>query len=163
MSKDYIKDVFMVLIGDEKLKRLLWYPPENILTNTPDPLSPTLPDISNDDDTNWKVIEDRILRTSKSDDLADEPKCRVYLYLGDVVPTSHSVYVKQNIVIDVLWNEVFDIDQRSNSIALCLKDILVNKYITGMGKMMYEDGNPINSPKNYSGYRHIFQVGSTRS
>lgn len=163
MSKNYIKDVFTVLINDENLKRLLWYPPENILTNTPSPLSPTLPNISDDEELNWTVIEDRILVNSKSDDLVDEPKCRIYLYIGDVHPTGNRFYIKQDIVIDILWEELFDTDLRLDSITQTLKSLLVGKHITGIGKMEYYDGMPIGTPKNYSGYRHIFQVGSTKS
>ena len=161
MSKNYIKDAFDVLIGSETLKRLLWYPPRD--TDNFDPLSPLLPNISDDDELNWQVIEDRILLNSKSDDLAENEKCRVYLYLGDVNSTNHPIFVKQEIVIDVLWHELFDNDLRFNSITQELKSLLSNKQITGIGKMEYNDGMPINAPKNYSAYRHIFQVGSTKS
>lgn len=163
MSKNYILDTYNVLISSENLKRLLWYQPEDLLRNIPPPLSPDFPNISDDEELNWKVIDDRILLNSKSDDLADDPKCRIYLYLGDVHPTGHSIYVKQDIVIDVLWNELYDNDLRFVSISQTLKDLLVGKYITGIGRCEYYDGMPINSPKNYSGYRHIFQVGSTKS
>jgi hypothetical protein len=159
MGKNHIKDTFSVLIQDETLKRLLWYPPKDSIN--PDPLSPTLPNIS-DGDLNWQVIEDRILINSKSDDLAENPKCRIYLYLGDVNSTGHLVMVKQEIVIDVLWHELFDNDLRFDSISQRLNDLLVGKHITGIGRMTYYDGMPINSPKNYSGYRHLFQVGSTK-
>jgi hypothetical protein len=162
VSKNYIKDTFVVLIGSENLKRLLWYPPADILTDTPDPLSPTLPNISLNDEFNWQVIEDRILTTSKSDDLVDDPKCRLYLYLGDVNSTGHRYYIKQDIVIDILWHESFDNDLRFDSISQTLKSLLVGKQITGIGKMEFYDGMPIGSPKNYSGYRFIFQVGSTK-
>jgi hypothetical protein len=162
LSKNYIKDTFLVLSQDETLKRLLWYPPENILTDTPSPLSPTLPNISNDEELNWRVIDDRILLNSKSDDLANNEKCRLYLYLGDVNTTSHSVFIKQEIIIDVLWHELYDNDLRFDSITQTLKNLLAGKYVTGIGKMEFYDGMPINSPKNYSGYRLIFEVGSTK-
>lgn len=162
MGKNHIKDTYMVLIQDETLKRLLWYPPEDILNDVPKPLSPTLPNISDNEKLNWKVIDDRILRGSKSDDLVDDEKCRLYLYLGDVTPTSHSVFIKQEICIDVLWHEIYENDLRFDSITQKLKSLLVGKHITGIGKMEYYDGMPIGTPKNYSGYRHIFQVGSTK-
>jgi hypothetical protein len=162
MGKNYIKDTFQVLINSENLKRLLWYPPENFLTLTLHPLSPELPNISDDEELNWQVIDDRILLNSKSDDLATEPKCRLYLYLGDVHSTNNRYYVKQDIVIDVLWHEAFDSELRFDSITQTIKSLLVDQYITGIGKMEYYDGMQINSPKNYSGYRYIFQVGSTK-
>lgn len=163
MSKNYILDTFNVLVGSENLKRLLWYPPEDLIKNTPDPLSPELPNIGDYEALNWKVIDDRILLNSKSDDLADEPKCRIYLYLGDRRPSENNRMVKQEIIIDVLWHELFDVDSRFNSITKILNRMLINKRITGVGKMSYLDGSVINSPKNYSGYRHIFSVGSVKS
>jgi hypothetical protein len=163
VSKNYIKDTFDVLISSETLKRLLWYPPQDLLSNTPDPLSPEIPNISDYEQLNWRVIDDRILLNSKSDDLADEPKCRIYLYLGGRNATSNPYYFNQEIIIDVLWHELFDADLRFDSIGKCLNDLLVGKRITGIGKMEYLDGTNINTPKNYSGYRHVFQVGSTKS
>lgn len=163
MSKNYIEDTFNVLIGSENLKRLLWYPPADILTNIPDPLSLELPNISDDENINWKVIEDRILLTSKSDDLANEPKCRVYLYLGNRRPSSDNMLmVKQEIIIDVLWHELFDNDLRFDAVSKTLNRLLLNKRITGVGKMTYYNGDNINAPQNYQGYRHIYQVGSRK-
>jgi hypothetical protein len=161
MSKNYIKDVFDVLISSENLKRYLWYPPEDILNDTPTPLSPTLPNISDNEELNWQVIEDRILLNSKSDDLANEHKCRLYLYLGDR-PSENVRMVKQEIIIDVLWHEMFDDDFRFDSITKMLNRLLINQRITGVGKMSYIEGMGIGTPKNYSGYRHIFSVGSVK-
>jgi hypothetical protein len=159
MSKNYILDVFTVLIGSEKLKRLLWYPPENILNNTPDPLSPILPDISANDELNWQCIEDRILLNSKSDDLAETPKCRIYLYLGGRNRTNSPLFEDQEIIIDVLWHETFDKDLRFSSISSTLDNLLIGKRITGMGKLKFYDGYQINAPQNYSGYHLVYQVG----
>lgn len=163
MSKNYILDTFNVLTASENLKRLLWYPPQDLISNTPDPLSPEIPNIGDYEALNWSVIEDRILLNSKSDDLADEPKCRIYLYLGGRNTTNNPYYFHQEVIIDVLWHELFDADLRFDAIGKCLNDLLVGKRITGIGKMEYLDGTNINTPKNYSGYRHIFQVGSTKS
>jgi hypothetical protein len=160
LSKNYILDVYTVLINSEKLKRLLNYPPEDILNNTPDPLSPTLPNISDDEELNWKVIDDRILLSAKSDDLVDEPKCRIYLYLGDRNKTNVRIFENQEIIIDVLWHELFDNDLRIDSISKTLDSLLLNKRITGWGRMEFNDGYPIQVPiKNYSGYKIIYQVG----
>jgi hypothetical protein len=162
MSKDYIKDVYMVLINSETLKRLLWYPPEDILNNIPNPLSPTLPNISDDEDKNWKVIEDRILKNDKNDDLVKEPKCRIYLYLGSRDRTDTSSIASQKIIIDVLWNDLFDKDDRSLSIERELRRLIVGKRITGIGKMKYYTGDSIGAPPNYQGYRHVYEVGSLK-
>jgi hypothetical protein len=159
LSKNYIKDVFQVLIASENLKRLLWYPPEDILTNTPSPLSPTLPNISDDEELNWRVIDDRILLNSKSDDLVDEPKCRIYFYLGDRNKTDVRIFENQEIIIDVLWHKLFDNDMRIDSISKTIDSLLLNQRITGWGRMQFSDGHVISTPKNYQGYRYIYQVG----
>ncbi|MEL3959399.1 hypothetical protein NST17_19800 [Caldifermentibacillus hisashii] len=160
MSKDYIGDVFSVLISSERLKRLLWYRPENMLTETPDPLSSILPNISDDEELNWRVIEDRILRNSKTDDLVDNEKCRIYLYLGSRDRTDNMSIASQKIIIDLFWHDIFDEDNRSELVEKELRRLLVGKRITGIGKMKYYDGGLINAPKNYQGYRHVYEVGS---
>jgi hypothetical protein len=160
VSKNYIKDTFEVLIASETLKRLLWYKPRD--NDNPDPLSPTLPNISDDGTLNWQVIEDRILLNSKSDDLVDEPKCRLYLYLGGRNRTNNPLFEKQEIIIDILWNELFDNDSRLTSILRCLDSLVIDKKITGIGKTLYKDGFPISAPKNYQGYRYIIECWSTK-
>lgn len=160
MRRDYIGDVFKVLIGSETLKRLLWYPPENILHGTPNPLSSELPNISSDEELNWKVIDDRILKKSKSDDLVDNEKCRLYLYLGSRDRTNNNSIASQKIIIDLLWHDKFDEDGRSELVEDELRRLLVGKRVTGIGKMKYYDGDAINAPKNYQGYRHVYEVGS---
>lgn len=159
-SKDYIGDVFSVLISSERLKRLLWYRPENVLTETPDPLSSILPNISDDEELNWRVIEDRILKNSKTDDLVDNEKCRIYLYLGSRDRTDNMSIASQKIIIDLFWHDIFDEDNRSELVERELRRLLVGKRITGIGKMKYYDGGLINAPKNYQGYRHVYEVGS---
>lgn len=159
MSKNYVKDFYAVLIQSEELKRLLWYPPEDLATNTPPPLSADLPNISDDEELNWKCIEDRIMLNSKSDDLVDSEKCRIYLYLGTRRP-SNRVFSEQEIIIDVLWHEKFEEDFRFDSITKTLGKLLVDQRITGVGRVRYSDGRPINAPKNYQGYRHVYEFGS---
>jgi hypothetical protein len=162
MSKDYIKDVYTVLISSENLKRLLWYHPEDMLTDNPPPLSPTLPDISSDEEINWKVIDDRIIKNYKTDDLATDQKCRLYLYLGSRDRTDNSSIASQKIIVDILWHDIFENDNRSSLIEKELRKLLVGKRITGIGKMKYYDGDPISAPPNYQGYRHIYEVGSLK-
>lgn len=153
----------MVLINNENLKRLLWYPPEDILTNTPNPLSTSLPNISDNEDLNWEVIEDRILLNSKSDDLVENKKCRLFLYLGNRRNDGNNKAVaNQEIIIDVLWHESFESDFRFDQITKTLSKLLIGQKITGIGKMRYNDGKPISAPQNYQGYRHIYDIGSVK-
>jgi hypothetical protein len=79
--------------------------------------------------------------------------------LGERTRTNTPLFEDQKIVIDVLWHELFDNDLRFNSISSILDNLLVGKRITGMGKMRFYDGFQINTPKDYSGYRLIYQVG----
>lgn len=162
MGKDYLKDVYIVLINSEKLKRLLWYLPENLLTGNPPPLSPSLPNISDDEGLNWQVIEDRIIKNSKDDDLVGNQKCRIYLYLGSRDRTDNSSIASQKIIIDVLWHDIYENDERASLIEKELRKLLVGKRITGIGKMKYYDGDPISAPQNYQGYRHVYEVGSLK-
>ncbi|MDF2791189.1 MAG: hypothetical protein K0S80_4291, partial [Neobacillus sp.] len=103
-----------------------------------------------------------IIKNSKTDDLAENQKCRLYLYLGSRDKTENSSIASQKIIIDILWHDVFENDDRSSLIEKELRRLLVGKRITGIGKMKYYDGDPINAPQNYQAYRHVYEIGSLK-
>ena len=162
MGKDYIKDVYTVLIKSERLKRLLHYPPKDLSTDTLDPLSPNLPNISDDEELNWKVIDESIFKVTKADDLVETAICRIYVYLGSRDRSENSSIASQKLNIDVFWHDEFDKDNRGRLIEQEICKLLVGKRITGIGKMKYYDGDPFTAPKNYQAYHHVFEFGSLK-
>jgi hypothetical protein len=152
-----IRDLYMKLIN-EKLLRLLYYPPEDLGKSIPDPLSPSNPDIlSLPADQKWAIIDDRILLTPKTDDL-DNPKCRLMFYPGRRYSTNTNyLFANQEIIFDILVHFSFERDQRSMWICDTINEIIFNQRITGVGKVLYKQGGQINSPDGYVGYRLVYE------
>lgn len=158
---DSLRDIVKVLRFDEILLRLLYYPPENLANNTPDPLSDTLQNILTLD-VDWKIRDKRIMLIPKSDDLVTTPLCRIYVYAGRRIPTtSNYITANQQVIIDVLCHNDFEKDLRSMRIGDRLNELLVMERITGIGKTDYVGGGQINSaPSGYIGYTHAFEFAS---
>lgn len=162
MYKNII-DIVQVLRNDEELLRLLHYKPENYAKKNLDPLDSSLPNIL-DIDKDWS-IRDKVLKlVPKSSDLENEPICRIYLYAGRRDGNSGNYKVaKQQIVVDVLCHMEYENgDIRSMRISDKINDLLVHENITGIGKIEYEDGLPIAAPVDYVGFRHYYQIGSSK-
>jgi hypothetical protein len=155
-----MSDIYKIFINDETLLRLLYYPPKNLATNTPDPLSPTLTNILDMPlDEKWAIIDDRILLTPKTDDLTT-PKCRLLFYAGRRTTTSNYYYANQEIICDILVHFDYEKDQRSMWISDRINELLVRERITGIGKMDYIGGGQIRAVDNYVGYQNKYEFGS---
>jgi hypothetical protein len=163
--KKNLDDIYRVFLNDEELLRLLHYKPESLRDSRPDPLSNELPSILDMDiDQLWDIRDECIMRTSKSDDLADKSICRIYLYAGRRRPQSGNFHAAtQEIIVDVLCHEDYERDSRSSWISDRINDLLCLERITGMGKTDYVSGIPIgNTPSQYVGYQQVYIVGSTK-
>lgn len=160
MYKNF-SDILNVLNSDEELLRLLYYHPANLATNTPDPLDNSLPNmLSMDEETLWKIIDERIKLTDKSDDLIDKPICRLFVYPGRRNGNEY-IFADQQVIIDILCHYDFENgDWRSTRIADRLNELFVNQKITGIGKFKYVNCTPWGNYEKYVAYRHIFQFGS---
>ncbi|WP_170211235.1 hypothetical protein [Robertmurraya siralis] len=157
-----LRKVVTVFRYDEILLRLLYYPPENIKNNIKDPLDKSLEDMLVLDE-DWSIRDKRILLVSKSDDLVDDPICRIYLYAGRRTPQNGNFKVaNQEIVVDVLCHNNFEKDLRSMRISDRINELLVHERVAGMGKIEYIHGNQISSPVNYIGYRHLYEFAVTK-
>lgn len=155
-----LKDINSVLRTDETLLRLLFYPPKDVTKNIKDPLDESLPNILDKTPMELKVLRDkRIMVTPKSDDLVNEPICRVYLYGGRRKPVDGYYHANQQVVIDILCHETFETDLRISRISDQICDLLINKQVTGIGKVKYIDGRLKSAPSNYVGYSLVFEVG----
>jgi len=161
---DNYMDILNVIRNDEILLRLLYYPPEDLIAGIEDPLSPNLPNILDFDRKQLKEIRDeRIVKSAKVDDLVHDKKmCRLYVFLGRRRPKNYNYLVaEQEIIFDVfIHNDIENADLRSARVSDRLNELLVLKPITGLGKMDYEIGQPINAPEGFVAYRHVYTFGS---
>jgi hypothetical protein len=151
-----LRDIYLMFINDEILLRLLYYPPE-------DPLDPAKEDILSKSDK-WSIIDDRIVLTSKVDDLEEGSveKCRLLLFPGRRGNTNNYALANQEIVIDLLVHFKYEKDQRLEWISDRVNELICHEKVTGVGEMKFKDGNPISAPKNYIGYRLKYEFGSVK-
>lgn len=163
--KDIIANTYIMLRNDEKLLRLLYYPPSNVVKRIPDPLSDDLDNILDKDiDNYWKIVDEHVFRSDKADDLQEKRICRIYVYAGKKRRSLGNARTgKREIVVDVFCNQDFDVDYRLETISDRLSDVLfLSRVDGGLGTIDYRDGYDFTAPKGYSAYRHIFEVGETK-
>ncbi|WP_299831222.1 hypothetical protein [uncultured Metabacillus sp.] len=156
-----VNDIVKKFYHDDHLLRLLYYPPTNYSTIL-DPLDPSLENVI-DIDEEWSIRDERILLVPKTNDLEDNPLCRVYLYAGRRTPTGNYQVAKQEIIVDIVCHSDFEKDLRSMRISDRINELLFNERITGVGKIDYVGGGQISVPSNYVGYSHRYVFGSTKS
>lgn len=161
-----IQDILNVLWYDEELLRLLHYSPENIRERTPDPLDESLQNILDmSEGEQWGIREDVVYLTPKDDDLINDKKCRLFIYLGDRNPDrGNYLTAKQELIVDILCHVDFENgDMRAERIGDRLNQLFALEHITGFGKMDYVRGQLINRvPSQYVGYRHIYEFGGMK-
>lgn len=153
-------DIVNVFYYDEELLRLLYYPSADLVKQIPDPLDPSLPNLLQiDEDTIWNIRNSRICFSSKNNDLPpDEPFARIYLYAGRRRADGNYLMADQELFIDIFVQDDWEnADLRSARISDRLNELLVLNRITGIGKMDYKNGQPLNSPSDYVAYRHVFE------
>lgn len=157
--KDNLSDIYKVLTSDEILLRLLYYLPSSPID---DPLSmDKLNILDMDIETRWNIINDVIKMVEKTDDLIETPKCRLFMYPGRRSSTGNYLVSDQEIVFDILVHADFqNIDLRLSKICDRLNELICNKEITGMGKILFDSGGRIGAPTNYIGYRLVYIFGS---
>lgn len=162
--KENLDDIYRVFLNDEELHRLLYYKPESLRDGRPDPLNESLPNILElAIDSLWDIRDERILRTSKSDDLVDKAICRIYLYAGRRRPHNSNFHAAtQEVIVDVLCHEDYEKDNRSAWISDRINELLCLERVTGMGKVDYVSGNPRNAPPQYVCYQQTYEFGSTK-
>lgn len=162
--RENLKAIYKVLVNDETLLRLLYYPPEDIETGELiNPLDPTLPNILDRKDK-WDIIKDRIKNTPTFYGLDDESEiCRIYLHPADRHNTYNYALADQVIKIDAfVHHNINDIDMRLSWICDHVNDLIYDRRITGVGKIKFGGGRPIPAPEAFVGYELTYELGSVK-
>lgn len=157
--KDNLSDVYKVLTSDETLLRLLYYLPSSSLD---DPLSTDKANIL-DMENHWDIINNVIMPTFKTDDLNENPKCRLMVCPGNRNSTGNYLLSEQEIVFAIFVHIDFDkADLRLSWICDRINELMNNKQITGIGKVRFLSGRPISIRGNiyYVGYELVYVFGS---
>lgn len=154
-----LQDIYRLFANDETLMRLLYYLPKNQLD---DPLDPQKPNILEMEDK-WDIINDRIKPTPKTDDLDQEPKCRLLFYPGVRDNTQNYLIADQEFIVDVLVHFDYEnVDFRMSWICDHVNQLLFDNRVTGMSNMDFVGGRPISAPRNYVGYSLIYRFRSSK-
>jgi hypothetical protein len=160
--KKYYDDIFKVLIQDEELLRLLYYKPVDRLDNPLNGLKPNIKTLPEDE--YWAIIDDRIVSAPKFNDIEkpeDDPKCRLFFYLGYGNQGNNPQFFKQEIVFEVFVHFDYEnMDRRTALICDRLHKIINFKAITGMGKTKPVQRKPIPAPNDYIGYSLIYEIST---
>jgi hypothetical protein len=158
--KKYTLDISNIFYNDEMILRLLTYKPKNRLD---DPLDPSKDNIlDKDEDAKWKIIDDCIMTAPKTSDLEKNAKCRLFIYPGVRRPTdTNFLFANQQINFDVLTHADFqNMDLRNEWICERVNELVFGERLAGVGKVLFKGGQPINAPKDYQGYRLVYEFAS---
>lgn len=114
------------------------------------------------EDEKWKIINDRIKTTSKTDDLDNNRKCRLVFYSGSRSHSNNYKVSEQEIVFDILVHFDYEnVDFRMSWICDRINELLFDERVTGIKKITFEGGRPIPSVANeYVGYKLSYIIGS---
>lgn len=161
-----IQDILNVLWYDEDLLRLLHYSPEDIRTDTLDPLDPSLPNLLDKDELElWDIRNDVIMLTPKDDDLIENQKCRIFVYLGDRYSDRGNYQIaNQNVIFDVICHADYENgDMRSARIGDRLNELFALERVTGIGKMDFVKTRIITRvPSQYVAYQFVYEFSGMK-
>jgi hypothetical protein len=158
-----LRDIYKLFLYDEELLRLLHYKPEDMVSGRPEPIDDSLTNINDLPlDEQWTIRDECIKLVPKSDDLVEKEICRIYLYAGRRRPTRNYHVASQEVVVDILCHEDYEVDQRSAWIGDRINELLIQEHVTGLGEIDYVDGNQISCPSGYVAYQHVYKFGSTK-
>lgn len=154
-----LQDIYRLFANDETLIRLLYYLPKNQLDDPLDPQKPNILEMEN----RWDIVNDRIKPTPKTDDLDQEPKCRLLFYPGSRENTQNYLIADQEFIIDVLVHFNYEnVDFRLSWICDHVNYLLFNKRVTGLTNIDFNGGRPISAPENYVGYSLKYRLRSSK-
>lgn len=154
----FINNIYTKLREDEMLMRLLHYKPEDYYTKVLDPLSKALPNIVDNSEKYWDIVDKVIITGTKTSDIQEKGICRIYLYAGRSRGKFQSHYlIDQEVVLDVFVHESYEKDLRTPWICDRIKELIALEYIAGYGKLTFVAGNQRDSPIGYSKYELVFE------
>ena len=166
MMVEHMTTVFRTIINDTELNRLLYY--------KDDPLSSSLPDVQTLEnyygpvDDSPSILSSIIKRAPKTDDLTDQPICRLCVYLGNGIPKpsiQSAMLLDQDLMIDVYThiNTYEETEFRNLKITDRICDMLFNQNFAGIVKnIKYTRLLISNAPEGYLGYKLIFTFGAMK-
>ena len=161
----FFNNIYTKLRTSEELMRLLHYPPENYSKKYPDPLDKSLPDLVDDSEKYWDLVEKLIITGTKSTDIEEKGICRLYIYPGRRRPRwGNFLIADQEVVIDILVHESYNKDMRMEWLIDTISKLIVLERVAGYGQLELTGGNPRpqGAAIGYSKYELVFSFGENK-
>lgn len=159
----FFNNIHTKLRSDEELMRLLYYKPADYMTQRPDPLDVSLPDIVDDSQEYWDIVEKTIVSGTKTSEIQEKGICRLYLYAGRRRSRfGNYLIADQEVVIDVFVHEMFNKDDRMNWISDRINKLVALERIAGIGMLEFVAGNSRVAPIGYSKYELIYKFAESK-
>lgn len=172
-SRQVINEIIKILVQDEELLRLLWYPSEDVSKGIPHPMERTenivvdSKNVKEEDkdetyweayDRYWDIVNKTVVNGAKAGEIEKESICRIYVYLGRRRPVFNNYLVaKQEVNIDVYVHEDYRDDYRMEWINDRVNALLALESVQGsIGELEYAAGNPRVAPLGYEKFENIF-------
>lgn len=156
--REVFASIFDILRKDEELMRLLVYPSENVDEDILHPMDELLPNIVDDSEAYWEIVNKHIKMAQKSSDIEEDAMCRLYIYPGRRRP-NYKAYIlaKQEAVIDILMHDSYAGDMRVQWISDRINELLALEHIDGaIGKLDFVQGNDWVAPIGYVKYQLMY-------
>lgn len=144
-------------LQDEELLRLLYYAPKQSGDN---PLDIKKSDIfALTQVKKVEIINNHILTAPNFDSFDKAPISRLIYYAGDSPNNRNNyLYADQQYNFDIYTHyTIQNMDRRLEWISDRINEIFFEKHVEGIGKTKFIRRYPINAPKNYVGYRLIYE------
>ena len=158
-----IHDLYMQIINNEEILRLLAYQSKNFNDSPLDSSKPNILDMPVN--SKFNLIDKHVLMTAKTSDITvNEKICRLCIYSGRRRPTHNYALAEQDIVFDVYVHFDIDIvDMRLTWICDTINDFVHASKFTGVSGVHFLFGEPIhNAPDGYIGYKLVYRLGSKK-
>lgn len=153
INSQFLTSIEKVLISDEILMRLLYYPPmgwdESKQKEILDPLDERLPNIVNENsDEYWEIVEDKVRKGYKRMSVEHTKSAVLYMHEGRDRTKYHNNFIHvQELIFKIVVHEEFEIDNRISDISSRISYLIEQKSgITGGGKIRFVASNPREAP-----------------
>lgn len=156
-----IQNIYDLLRKDEQILRLLKYAPESVNPDYKSPLDESLPNLydpAEESNSYWDIVDERILLTSKLNDIEEKQLARIYVVAGNSrSDLKNRMLIIQDVDIHIYTHDFYEQDLRNDWIRERIEYLLLQEPLELVGNLEFDDSRPVPSPKEYTATLNVFQ------
>lgn len=147
-----LTNIEKILINDEILMRLLFYPPskwdDEKQVMIPTPLDDSLPNVVDGSKKYWNIVKDKFRKGSKRMQIEHTKSAVLYMHEGRERPVfGHPYMHTKEVTFRIVINEDFEIDNRISDISERIGQLILHRNdIAGVSKLRLVGKNPREAP-----------------